>query len=29
MDLEQLVRSAAQGDVKAFVALTQRFPVSF
>jgi RNA polymerase sigma factor (sigma-70 family) len=25
MDLEQLVRSAAQGDVKAFVALTQRF----
>ena len=25
MDLEQLVRRAAQGDVKAFVALTQRF----
>ena len=25
MDLEQLVRCAAQGDVKAFVALTQRF----
>jgi RNA polymerase sigma factor (sigma-70 family) len=25
MDLEQLVRSAAQGDVKAFVALTQHF----
>jgi RNA polymerase sigma-70 factor (ECF subfamily) len=25
MDLEQLVRRAAQGDVKAFVTLTQRF----
>jgi hypothetical protein len=25
MDLEQLVRRAAQGDVKAYVALTQRF----
>src|ERR1700730_7944241 len=25
MDLEQLVRRAAQGDVKAFVAITQRF----
>ena len=25
MDLEQLIRCAAQGDVKAFVALTQRF----